>query len=120
MIYLIYATIIIEILFAIFAIYSIIQFNNKINTLNDTILENRYKIKLKAEEIQKDVYDFCDTIKICGKKVVEKKKAFAFGILKNIILSIGLMILSKKYKKQVLYIELALIAYDTYKNSIKV
>ena len=28
--------------------------------------------------------------------------------------------LSKKYKKQVLYIELALIAYEAYKNSLKV
>lgn len=120
MIYLIYATITIEIILAILAIIGIVKFNNKINLINDTILENRYKITQFAEHIQKKVYETCETIKICSKKVVDKKKDVVRNLIKNLILSIGLMFLSKKYKKQVLYIELALIAYETYKNSIKV
>lgn len=120
MIYLIYATITFEILIAIFAIYSIVKFNNKINALNDNILENRYKISKIAKKIQDNVYDTCETIKICSKKVVDKKKELIRNLLKNLILSFGLMYLSKKYKKQVLYVELAIIAYQTYKNSIKV
>ena len=120
MIYLIYATITIEIILAVLAIIGIVKFNNKINLINDTMLENRYKITQFAENLQTQVYETCEALKICGKKIVDKKRTMVHNLIKNLILSIGLMFLSKKYKKQVLYIELALIAYETYKNSLKV
>lgn len=120
MIYLIYATITIEIVIAILAIIGIVKFNNKINLINDTMIENRYKISQFAETVQAEVYQTCEALKFCGKKIVDKKRNILHNLIKNLILSIGLMFLSKKYKKQVLYIELALIAYETYKNSLKV
>ena len=120
MIYLIYATITIEIVLAILAIIGIVKFNNKINLINDTMIENRYKISQFAETMQAEVYQTCEALKFCGKKIVDKKRSILHNLIKNLILSLGLMFLSKKYKKQVLYIELALIAYETYKNSLKV
>ena len=74
MIYLIYATITIEIVLAILAIIGIVKFNNKINLINDTMIENRYKISQFAETMQAEVYQTCEALKFCGKKIVDKKR----------------------------------------------
>lgn len=119
MIYLIYTAIIFEILFAIMCIIAIIKIGKKINKLNETITENRYKIRELARNIRKSISDFQVSIKNLKETLRTKRDSFILNLVKKILLTAGLHILFKKHTKQLIYAKLLLITYETIKNSIR-
>ena len=119
MIYLIYTAIIIEIIIAIAGIIAIIKFDKKINKVNETIVENRYRIKEVSKKIRTDVDKFCNAVKCYGTKMRQKRNSFILKLVKKFALTMGIQIFFKKYKKLILLVELVFIAYSTIKNSIK-
>ncbi|MBR1908815.1 hypothetical protein IJ818_07760 [bacterium] len=119
MIYLIYTAIIVEIIVAAIGIIAIVKFDKKINKLNEKSVENRYKIKLLTQKIKHYVNNLCNAVKCCGERIANKRNNFLLKIVKKFIITTGLKILLKKYKKQLLIAELILIAYETIENSIK-
>ena len=95
------------------------RFNKTVNKLNEKCVENRYKIKVITQEIVKHINKLCTAVK-CGKeKIIQKRNFVIVKFLKKFIITIGLKLLFKKYKKQILITELILIAYETIENSIK-
>ena len=119
MLYLVCTALIFEIIFAIVLIIAIVNLDRRINKFNVYILENRYKIREVFRLFRKDISKCSSALKGLGDKLRKKRNNFLVNLLKKFVIAAGLRIFLRKYKKQLLYAELILIAYETIQNSIK-
>ncbi len=119
MIYLIHIAIILEIVLVTAIIIAIIKFDKKVNSINENIVENRYKVYEISKSIRTEINNLCNAVKCCGEKIKKKRNNFILKLVKKFILTMGIRIFFKKYRKQLIIAELIYIAYDTIQNSIK-
>lgn len=119
MLYLIYTAIIFEIIFAIAVIIAIVKFDRNLNIINEYLLENRHSIREVCQKIRKEADIIFEAIKGFGEKMKQKRNSFLLKLLKKFLITTSLHLFLKKYKKQLIYAQLAIIAYETIQNSIK-
>lgn len=119
MIYLIYTAIILELVFAIAIVVAILRINANINNLNEQIIEYRPKIRENLRKIRLNIGKINSVIDGFGENFRKKRNNFILNMLKKILITSSLRLFLKKYKKQLIYAELIIIAYETIQNSIK-
>ena len=119
MLYIIYTALIFEIIIAITLVIVMVKFDKRVNTMNNNLLENRHKIREFTRKIRNKIGKLYISVNNLGENIKIKRNRFLLNILKKFVITLGIRLFLKKYKKQLIYAELILIAYETMQNCMK-
>lgn len=103
-----------ELIIALAIINKLHKTDKCVNALNETVCENKEKIRSNFEDIRMLIGTFNEQFARFKELIKQKRHEYLYTILKTVVAYCGIFLLKGKYKKAILAYQLATEIYESF------